>query len=141
MPPEELHIAEVRDVETLHAWERVAIAGYPFPALADAPPGALVREDRLEEPRAGLWVGWVGETPVCAAAAWTEHGINDVTLVATIPEARRRGYGEALTWCAARADPDLPAMLLSSDDGRPVYERMGFLPLLRITLWYRARPA
>lgn len=28
----------------------------------------------------------------------------------------------------------LPAMLLSSDVGRPVYERMGFLPLQRMTL-------
>ena len=61
-------------------------------------------------------------------------------LVATIPDARGRGYGEALTWHAARADPSLPAMLLSSDDGRSIYERMGFLPLQRITLWYRSRP-
>ena len=36
--------------------------------------------------------------------------------------------------------PSLPAMLLSSEDGRPVYERMGFLPLLRLTFWHRARP-
>jgi hypothetical protein len=35
---------------------------------------------------------------------------------------------------------DLPAMLLSSDDGRSIYERMGFLPLQRLTLWYRPRP-
>jgi hypothetical protein len=138
--PPELRIEEVRDLAALHAWERVAIEGYPLEALAEAQPGSFVHARWLEEPRYRLWVGWVGERPVCASAAWVEHGINDVTLVATVPDARRRGYGEALTWCAALADPALPAMLLSSDDGRPVYERMGFLPLLRMTLWYRGRP-
>ncbi len=104
-------------------------------------PGSVTSESWLEEPRLRLWVGWVGNHPVSASSAWTEHGINDVTLVATIPDARGRGYGEALTWHAARADPSLPAMLISSDVGRPIYERMGFLPLQRITLWYRPRPS
>jgi hypothetical protein len=138
--PPELTVEEVRDEAGLRTWEQVAIAGYPFEALEAAPPGALVTSDWLQEPRSRLWIGRVDQQPVCAASAWIEHGINDVTLVATIPDARRRGYGEALTWRAALADPALPAMLLSTDDGRPVYERMGFLPLLRLTLWYRSRP-
>jgi hypothetical protein len=57
----------------------------------------------------------------------------------TVPEARRRGVGTALTWRAALADPARPAALLASDLGRGVYERMGFLPLLRFTLWSRER--
>ena len=138
--PAELRIELVRDRDSLDAWERVAIEGYPLEALKDSPSGVLMPSGWVDEPRAKFWVGWVEDEPVCAAMAWTEHGINDVTMVATVPSARRRGYGEALTWCAARADPALPAMLLSSDDGRPVYERMGFLPLLRVTLWYRPRP-
>lgn len=138
--PPELRIEEVRDRAALHAWERVAIEGYPLEALAGAPAGALMPEALLEEPRSRLWVGWADERPACASWAWSEHGINDVVMVATVPDARRRGYGEALTWRAALAIPALPAMLLSSDDGRPVYERMGFLPLQRLTLWYRNRP-
>jgi len=139
--PSELDIEEVRDLEALHAWERVAIDGYPLDTLAGAPPGCVTAESWLEEPRLRLWVGRVGNRPVSASSAWSEHGINQVTLVATVPDARGHGYGEALTWRAARADPSLPAMLISSDDGRSIYERMGFLPLQRITLWYRPRPA
>ena len=116
------------------------IEGYPLEGLADAPPGAIVNDAWLTDPRRRLWVGWRDGRPVCASSAWIEQGINDVTLVATIPAARRRGFGEALTWRATLADPALPAMLLSSDDGRPVYERMGYLPILRMTLWYRPRP-
>jgi hypothetical protein len=139
--PPGLAISEVRDRAGLHAWERVVIEGYPLEGLADAPPGAIVNDAWLTDPRRRLWVGWSDGRPVCASSAWIEQGINDVTLVATIPTARRRGFGEALTWRATLADPALPAMLLSSDDGRPVYERMGYLPILRMTLWYRPRPA
>ncbi len=137
--PSELQIEEVRDLERLRAWEETAIAGYPFEALAGAPPGSFVDESWLAEPRRRLWIGKVDDRVVGVSEAWVEYGINDVTLVATHPSARRRGYGEALTWRAALADPSLPAMLLSSDDGRPVYERMGFLPLWRLTLWFRDR--
>ena len=137
--PPDLDLQQVRDLEGLHAWERVAIEGYPIDGLAGAPAGAVTAESWLDEPRLRLWIGRVGKRPVSAAATWIEHGINNVTLVATVPGARGRGYGEALTWRAALADPSLPAMLISSDAGRPIYERMGFLPLQRITLWYRAR--
>lgn len=137
--PPELRITEVRDAESLYIWERVGIAAYPLEGLLDAGPGVIVHESWLDDPRRRMWVGWVDDEPVGASSVWIEHGINDVTLVVTMPEARRRGYGEALTWVAAQADPELPSMLLSSDDGRAVYERMGFLPLVRVTLWYRNR--
>jgi hypothetical protein len=57
-----------------------------------------------------------------------------------LPAARGRGYGAALTWRAALTQLELPAVLLASDDGRARYECMGFLPLLRFTLWLRRRP-
>jgi len=139
-PPPGLRIEEVRDRAALQAWERVIIDGFPVDDLADAPPGAMMPEAWLSEDRARFWVGWEDERAVCASSAWVDEGINDVTMVATLPDSRRRGYGEAVTWRAALADPSLPAMLFSSDDGRPVYEHMGFLPLHRLTLWYRNRP-
>jgi ribosomal protein S18 acetylase RimI-like enzyme len=138
--PPELRIEEVDDLAGLRAWERVMIEGFPLENLLGAEPGAITSEAWLREPRARHWVGWVDGRAVAASAAWVEHGIANVTGVATLPDARRRGYGEALTWRAALADPSLPAMLFSSDDGRPVYDRMGFLPLWRLTLWHRDQP-
>ncbi len=138
--PPDLRIEEVRDVAALRAWESAAGTGFPFPEWEAHGPGSLIGEGVLDDPRWRLWTGWLEERPVSIAAAFVEHGISDVVLVATVPEARRQGYGEALTWRAALAEPGLPAMLLSSDPGRPVYERMGFLPLFLFTLWYRDRP-
>lgn len=137
--PPELRIELVRDRAGLDALEQVAIEGFPLEELAGSAPGTLLPSAWLNEPRGRSWVGWVADEPAAAASVWIDHGINDVTMVATLPRWRRRGYGEALTWCAALADPSLPAMLFSSDEGRPVYERMGFLPLQRFTLWYRGR--
>jgi hypothetical protein len=37
------------------------------------------------------------------------------------------------------ADADAPSMLIASDLGRPTYERMGYLPMARFTLWAGSR--
>lgn len=48
-----------------------------------------------------------------------------------------RGIGAALTWAATLAEPEQPAVLIASDDGQPVYERMGYLRIQRLTMWQR----
>jgi predicted GNAT family acetyltransferase len=103
-------------------------------------PGAAFSAGILTDDRQRLWVGWEDDRPVVAAAAFVAAGINDITLVATVPEARRRGYGAALTWRATLADPTLPSLLLATEEGRPVYERMGYTSLFRFALWSRDRP-
>jgi hypothetical protein len=137
--PRGLQIVRVDSPGLLHTWEQTVSRGYPLEGLEDAPAGTLASPSLLSDPHYGAWVGFVDDLPVAAASAWVAHGVVNVTLVATLPDERRKGYGEALTWDASRLDPTLPAMLLSSDDGRPVYERMGYLPLQRMTLWYRGR--
>jgi predicted GNAT family acetyltransferase len=115
------------------AYNRVVVDGFPLPGVVEP-----VLDERVLAVRgAAAWLGYSGDEPVAASTAYTAYGITNVTLVATMPQHRRRGYGEALTWWATLVRPDLPAMLLASDDGRPVYERMGYLPLLRFALWRR----
>jgi GNAT superfamily N-acetyltransferase len=139
-PPPGLRIEEVRDEAGLQAFERVIIEGFPISELAGQGPGAAFKVEMLADERQRLWVGWEGARPVSAASAFVAAGVNNVALVATLPEARGRGYGAALTWRATLADLHLPAMLLATDDGRPVYERLGYLSLFRFTLWARNRP-
>jgi len=71
------------------------------------------------------------------ACAHQHAGANLVEYVAALPAARGRGAGSAVTWAATLADPDLPAVLVASDDGRPVYESMGYVALERWTAWLR----
>jgi GNAT superfamily N-acetyltransferase len=138
--PSDLRIEDVRDEKSLRAFEVTIVRGFGMPEVEAQGPGAAFSAGILTDDRQRLWVGWAGDQPVSAAAAFVDAGINDVTLVATVPEARRRGYGAALTWRATLADPGLPSLLLATDEGRPVYERMGYMSLFRFVLWSRDRP-
>jgi hypothetical protein len=138
--PPGLRIEAVRDEESLRAFEVAIVRGFPVPELVGQGPGTAFSANILTDDRQRLWVGREADRPVSAAATFVAAGINNVTLVATVPEARRRGYGAALTWRATLADPTLPSLLLATDDGRPVYERIGYLPLFRFTLWSHDRP-
>ena len=132
--PEGLQVCEVTDECVLNDFNHVVVDGYP------APPGTRIAGKAiLEEPRFRMWVGYQDGRPVATSACAIACGLNGVTLVATLPEARGRGYGEGMTWRATLADPALPSMLLASDLGRPVYERMGYVAISRFALVRRER--
>jgi len=135
--PEGVRVVEVRDAEALALAERVLVAGYPMPGSA---PGSVLRPGLLDG-TTRVWLGYVQGEPVSVAAAHQAAGATLVEYVAALPAARGRGAGAAVTWAATLADPGAPAFLVSSDDGRPTYERMGYLALERWTGWLRpARP-
>lgn len=127
-PPPDLEVLAVEGPERLADFDRVLAAGFGVdPSLVAMPPAAAALLQ--------LFVGYEGDRPVACAGAWAAQGVAQVNWVATVPEARGRGHGLALTAAAVSAWPSLPAVLLSNDAGRPVYHRLGFLDLLRCTMW------
>ena len=131
--PRGLNISPVADQRTLDDFVRTLVEAYPMPDAADS---VLADESLLNGP-VRLFVGYVGGQPVATSGARLGHGIVDVEWVSTLHSHRGRGIGAALTWAATLASPGDPAMLISSDDGQPVYERMGYLRLTRLTMWHR----
>ncbi len=132
-------VAEVTTPEELIELERVLVEGFPLPGIELFEPGCVfppaVLGDELR-----FWLVREGGRAVACAIGLAAAGMNLVELVATLPDARRRGHGARATWAVATLDPTLPAVLIASDDGRPVYERMGFVALERWTVWARASP-
>jgi ribosomal protein S18 acetylase RimI-like enzyme len=55
--------------------------------------------------------------------------------VATRPEFRRRGLGEALTRRAIACAPEQPAVLQPSPDGYATYRKLGFAEIGAFTNW------
>jgi GNAT superfamily N-acetyltransferase len=134
-PIDDFEIRPVTDAATARDWEDALVHGYPEPALQPFEPGCFLPERALAAPRWRHWVGYLaGETVGTASAIVGDHHV-DVEFISTLESARGRGIGRALTAAAVLAAPDVPAMLISSDPGRTVYERLGFIPLLRFTLW------
>ncbi|MGH2757980.1 MAG: GNAT family N-acetyltransferase [Actinomycetota bacterium] len=132
--PEGLEIREVRTADDVREFERVLATSFGQPD-----PPRVFDERLLGVDRVHMWIGFVDDDPVATAAVCTTRGLNGVQTIATLPGYRGRGLGKAMTWVATMAEPDLPAVLLSSDLGRPVYERMGYLPILRFSYWKMPR--
>ncbi len=135
-PHPDVDVREVGDAEELAVAERVLVEGYPMPDLEPLKAGDLLGPEILEGPTR-VWLGYVDGQPVAIAAAHPSAGVTLVEYVATLAAARGRGAGAAVTWAATLANADNPAVLVASDDGRPVYERMGYRAIERWTAWLR----
>jgi hypothetical protein len=136
--PPELHLVEVHDAATLADAERVLIEGYPAPELQPFRPGTLWDTRILGGPLR-IWVGYVGDLPVTTGMAYADDRVTGVYVIATLEQARGRGYGAAITAQCMSVDPEKPAVLQASDLGQPVYSRLGFVEVARYTLWFRPR--
>jgi len=76
------------------------------------------------------WVGYRNGRPLATAATVVAGGAIGLYSVATLPEHRRRGYGEAIARHAlaeARSESGLDRYVLQSTaSGHSMYERMGY---------------
>lgn len=96
---------------------------------------AMMPTGILDRPGCSIYVGYLQEQPVAAGIGWRTGRTIGVYNIATVPSARRRGFGEAMT-SRVLADGEAAgcdvAALEASAMGRPIYERLGF----RVTQWY-----
>jgi ribosomal protein S18 acetylase RimI-like enzyme len=128
--PAECKITEVRMAEELANAIRVMTTTY---GQTDADAEAMT----LHQERVGYggdrplhqFLGYLDGKPVSTASMHLSHGIAGIYTVATLPEARRRGIGGAVTLAALRLARDAGyrvASLQASEMGAPVYARLGF---------------
>src|SRR5437763_7470996 len=105
----------------------------------------MAAESKYREPN-GLptfWLGTVDGRPVTTTRLHVGAGVAGIYGVVTVDDARRRGYGEALTrhvLHVAREHGLRIAVLQASASGRGVYERIGFRSLYEYRL-YEWRPS
>jgi ribosomal protein S18 acetylase RimI-like enzyme len=129
-PPPFLAVHRVDGEDAHRGWLRAMEQGF---GLDDATTTTIDRTARAVgfDASAG-WVRFVGTVEgrvVASSGVMLFGGLAGVYNVATLPEARRQGFGAALTRAALRHGRDRGyrvAALGTSDLGRSVYERMGF---------------
>lgn len=131
--PEGVEVHEVTDPATLARAEQVLVEGYPLPGTR---PGDLFAPALLDG-ATRVFLAHVDGAPAAVAAAHHDAGTTLVEYVAALPSARGRGAGAAACWAATTCVPEAPAVLVASDDGRPTYERMGYVAVERWTAWLR----
>jgi GNAT superfamily N-acetyltransferase len=98
----------------------------------------VISPEVLATPGVRCYVGEARGKAVTTALSVTAADCAGIFSVATVPGARRRGYGAAVTARAvgdALRDGARWAWLSASDDGYPVYRRLGFATLERLDFW------
>lgn len=135
-----LRVAAVTTADGLADFEQTIVDAYPIPELQPWKREAFLRPEILTT-RWRFFVGCEGDRSVATAAAWLTDTVTIVEQVSVRDECRGRGYGTAITAAATHAAPGRPAMLIASDLGRPIYDQLGYTPLLRYTLYVGTRPS
>ena len=124
--PDGLVIEVVREMSALEAFRDVGARGFEMPREFVA---ALAAESMMDDPTVAMVLGWVDGVAVSTALVGVTGTTAGIYNVATPPEHRRHGYGEALTWAAVEEGRRLGcdhSVLQASPMGMPIYERMGY---------------
>jgi GNAT superfamily N-acetyltransferase len=141
--PPGLAVSEVLAPADLRAWVATLAQGF-----GEGPPEAeWVGEvySRLGYGGSSCWhhyLGWLDGRPVATATSFCTGAVAGIYFVFTLPAARRRGIGAAITAAALEDARDRGArlgVLGASPMGESVYRRMGFREYCRIGL-YEWRP-
>jgi ribosomal protein S18 acetylase RimI-like enzyme len=127
------------DIEVRLVADETAVVDYGrVVALANDDPGEreraplLFHDETILAPHVAAFVAYIGTDPVACAMTLVSHRVAGVYYVATVPHARRRGLGDALTRIAARTGFEMgadAAWLGASGVGAGLYRRIGFEPL------------
>jgi ribosomal protein S18 acetylase RimI-like enzyme len=134
LPP--IEIRRVDSPETLDDFRAIGSTSFHVPIAWFS---EVFNEDVAVRGAFVCWVAYHDGLPVATAAAVASNGVVGLYNIATAPEYRHRGCGEAVTrhaiqWgmreCNARE-----VVLQSTYLGQRLYERMGFRPVTRVLVY------
>ena len=134
-----LEIRVVADEESLHEWARVFTAGYELPPDWETSIYDMEVQLGLDFPLRN-YLGYFNSKPVATSSAFFGGGVVGIYSVSTLPEARGKGIGAALTLQPLDEARQLGyriGVLQSSEMGFSVYKKLGFKHLCQIENFYR----
>jgi ribosomal protein S18 acetylase RimI-like enzyme len=140
----DMEVRRVRSLETMDDFRAIGSTCFHVPISWFAEvfdEGVAARQSFV------CWVGYRDGLPITTAATVSTGGVIGLYNVATAPEYRQRGFGEAITRHAIDAamrengspEANTRVVLQSTSDGLRLYQRMGFRPVTRI-LVYNSTP-
>lgn len=121
-------------------WADVFSRGYGLPLRVGAMFARGINDDaRSDAPLQYFWALHNG-TPVATSLVYLHNGVAGIYGVATLPEERGKGLGAHVTAEPLRMTRALGyrvGILQASDDGHPVYLRIGFADFGEVPLYVR----
>jgi GNAT superfamily N-acetyltransferase len=128
-PHLDLRFVRISNRNTIRIFAEINCAAYGLPAGTAL---SLVNEHTLWNRHAYGFLAYVGDEPVATATAIVNEGCIFLFLVATMPGAQRKGYGDAVVRhalnMAYEATGIKRSVLHATEAGYPVYLRLGYHP-------------
>lgn len=142
--PADMQIRNVTDSETRRAWGNVVCTSFELPERACE----LLLQGLGQSASTGIcsWhhnLAYQDGVAVAASTLFISRGVAGIYLVSTVPDARNRGLGTALTCLALRQAHELGcdlAVLHATEAGQRIYERLGFRHYCDIGVYRLAAP-
>ena len=134
-PPPGLAVEPVTTMDTMKQWCDAFVAGFGLPDSVRDVFLDLTRSLGLDAPAPRPYIGWLDGEPVAISTLFLGAGVAGIYNVATVPEARRKGIGTAMTLAPlrhARALGYRIGVLFASEMGAGVYRRLGFQEYCKI---------
>jgi GNAT superfamily N-acetyltransferase len=127
-----LRFEPILDDATIEDFAQINCISYDVPVETSV---SLVKEHTLWHEHAYGFVAYRGDKPVSTATAIINEGCLFLFLVATMPEARCKGYGEAVVrhalQTAHKATGISRTVLHATEAGYPLYLRLGYHPTVK----------
>ena len=135
-PPPGLVVTEAGDEASLHTWCATMSAGFEYPPVfGDFFERWLHALSPAERSSLALYLGWLDGEAVASSMLVPGAGVAGIYCVATLPAARRRGIGSALTLRAlleGRARGYRAGVLAAEEAGIGLYRRLGLQEYCKI---------
>jgi GNAT superfamily N-acetyltransferase len=125
----DFRVTRVGDAETLAIWEKKLAAGFGEGEREAKWVAEIYGKIGFDDANWRHFLGWLGDEPVATTSMYLGAGVAGIYFVFTVPQARRRGIGGAITAAALHHAMDMGykvGVLGSSSLGFPVYQRLGF---------------
>lgn len=135
--PADLEITRVDSDDVLATWAETLARGFGEGEREASWVADIYRQEGLEDPWRH-YLAYLDDEPVATATIYLGAGVAGVYFVMTIPKARRRGIGAAITLAGLQGARDSgyrTGVLGSSAAGRSVYAGLGFREFCTIDLY------
>ncbi|MBO0780534.1 MAG: GNAT family N-acetyltransferase [Ktedonobacteraceae bacterium] len=138
--PPGLRIVEVDNKTILEGWIRVMAVGSGFPrSVVDLLNNIQARHRLARRSVVRFYLGLLNNEPVATSLLLFAGGVAGLYCVATLPEARRRGIGHAMTTyplMIAHSESYRIGTLQASQMGFNIYRRLGFQEYCRFHVYF-----